>query len=173
MVLAAALIIAAAMVWSTVRVARELASLRDAAARSRVLQLLELLTPGIGAAANDPRALLLWQPIARAVRELFPDESAAIDRAAGAPFPFSRNRLEAAHAKWTAEWLAWEGTHDADYKLKSAAAEDESGAAAGSAVARARIDAIEREKLEKYQRRYEEYIRVAKALQALIDQSAA
>jgi hypothetical protein len=32
---------------------------------------------------------------------------------------------------------------------------------------RARLDAVEREKLETYQRRYEEYVRVAKALQAL------
>jgi hypothetical protein len=34
-------------------------------------------------------------------------------------------------------------------------------------VLRAKVDAIEREKLDAYQRRYEEYVRVAKALQAL------
>jgi len=167
----AAFIVAAAIIWSAVHITREIASARAAAARARVLQLLALLTPGVDAAAADPRALLVWHPIARAVRELFPDESAAVDRAAGSPFPFSRDRLQDAHAKWTAEWLAWERTHDADYKLKAAAAEHESTAAGGSAVSRARIDSIEREKLEKYQRRYEEYIRVAKALQALIDQS--
>jgi len=166
----AAVILAAAIIWSAVHIAREIASARAAAARARALQLLALLTPGVDAAAADPRALLVWHPIARAVRELFPDESAAVDRAAGSPFPFSRDRLQDAHAKWTAEWLGWERTHDADYKLKAAAAEHEA-AAGGSAVSRARIDSIEREKLEKYQRRYEEYIRVAKALQALIDQS--
>ena len=35
-------------------------------------------------------------------------------------------------------------------------------------AARARLDAIEQEKLELYQRRYAEYVRVAKALQALV-----
>jgi hypothetical protein len=34
-------------------------------------------------------------------------------------------------------------------------------------LARARLDAVEREKLELYQRRYEEYVRVSKALQSL------
>jgi hypothetical protein len=33
---------------------------------------------------------------------------------------------------------------------------------------RARLDAVEQEKLEIYQRRYAEYVRVAKALQALV-----
>jgi hypothetical protein len=169
MLLFAALIVAVAMIWSAVQIAREIASARSAAARGRTLQLLELLSRGIAAADTDPRALLVWQPIARAARELFPEESVAIDRAAGSPFPFSRERLQAAHAAWTAEWLAWERTHDAEYKLKAAAAEHEAAAAAGSAVARARVDAVEREKLEKYQRRYEEYVRAAKALQALID----
>jgi hypothetical protein len=34
-------------------------------------------------------------------------------------------------------------------------------------VLRAKLDAVEREKLDSYQRRYEEYVRIAKALQAL------
>jgi hypothetical protein len=171
MAIVASLIVAAAMIWGAVRIAREIAVAREAAVRARVLQIVELLTPGIEAAATDPRALLVWHPIARAVRELFPDESASLDRAVGVSFPFSRDRLQAAHAAWTADWLAWEQTHDAEYKLKAAAAEDESAVTRGNAVSRARVDAIEREKLEKYQRRYEEYIRVAKALQSLIDQS--
>ena len=33
---------------------------------------------------------------------------------------------------------------------------------------RARLDAVEREKLDLYQRRYTDYVRVAKALQALL-----
>ena len=169
MLLLAAVIVAAAMIWSAARIAREIASARSAAERGRAVQLLALFTPGISAADGDPRALLVWQPVARAARELFPDESAALDRAAGSPFPFSRERLQAAHATWTAQWLAWERSHDAEYKMKAAAAEDDARAAGGSPVARARVDAVEREKLDKYQRRYEEYVRVAKALQALID----
>jgi hypothetical protein len=35
-------------------------------------------------------------------------------------------------------------------------------------MARARLDAIEGEKLDLYQRRYADYVRTAKALQALI-----
>jgi len=170
MLLVAALIVAGAMIGSALRIAREIESARAAAARGRSLQLLELFTRGLAAAAADPRALLVWQPIARAARGLFPDETAAIDRAVGSTFPFGRDRLQAAHAAWTADWLAWERAHDADYKLKTAAIEQEAAADRGSAIARARVDAVEREKLEKYQRRYEEYIRVAKALQAFIDE---
>jgi hypothetical protein len=87
----------------------------------------------------------------------------------GSAFPFGAERLQAAHARWTAEWLAWERTHDGDYKRKAAAAEQELALSSGSAAieARARLDDLEREKLELYQRRYEEYVRVSKALQAL------
>jgi hypothetical protein len=76
------------------------------------------------------------------------------------------DEIQAAHAQWTADWLAWERAHDAEYKLKAAAAEADL-AAANTPVARARLEATEREKLELYQRRYQEYVRVAKALQAL------
>jgi hypothetical protein len=34
-------------------------------------------------------------------------------------------------------------------------------------MVRARVDAVEREKLDAYQRRYQEYVQVARALQAL------
>jgi hypothetical protein len=66
--------------------------------------------------------------------------------------------------------LAWERTHEAAYTLKVAEIEHELGE--GSAISapphmRARLDAIEREKLDLYQRRYQEYVRVSKALQAL------
>ena len=40
-------------------------------------------------------------------------------------------------------------------------------AVAEDRLLRARLDAVEREKLDRYQRRYAEYVRVAKALQAL------
>jgi hypothetical protein len=79
--------------------------------------------------------------------------------------------VQAAHARCTADWLAWERSHDAEYKLRAAALEQALAAASESEkpLARARLDAIEREKLERYQQRYEEYIRTAKALQALIE----
>src|SRR5207247_9991278 len=87
----------------------------------------------------------------------------------GGPFPFAPDQVRAAHARWTTEWLAWERAHDATYKDRAAVAEHELTVSAGSVAARARLDAIEREKLDLYQRRYQEYIQVAKALQSLID----
>ena len=166
-VLLAALIVAGVLAWGARAIAREIAAVRDAACRDRMLQLLGIFAPGMSAADADPRALLVWQPLARTARRLFPEELAAIDRAAGAEFPFSAERISAAHARWTTEWLAWERAHDVEYKFKAAAVEAEL-AADGSPLARARLDAIEREKLDSYQRRYEEYIRVAKAIQALL-----
>jgi len=169
-IVVAALIVASAIVWAALKLTRELAAARADSMRGRALQLLQLFVPGISAADADPRAVIVWQPVARVARQLFPDESAALDRAAGAAFPFNVDRLQAAHARWTADWLAWERTHDAEYKLKAAAAEHDLAGAGGSPLARAQVEAVEREKLERYQRRYEEYIRVAKALQSLIDQ---
>jgi hypothetical protein len=61
----------------------------------------------------------------------------------------------------------WEASHDTEYKLKAATAEEELRASPGSPVLRARLDSVEREKLERYQRRYEEYTRVSKALKNL------
>jgi Tfp pilus assembly protein PilV len=139
-------------------------------AKIRQLQLLTLFAPGIAAAADDPRALLVWQPLASTARALFPDEFAAMDRAAGAPFPFSRAQLESAHAKWSADWLGWEQTHDSEYKLKAAAAEEELRHSGGAAVQRSRLESVEREKLDRYQRRYEEYTRVSKGLKNLMAQ---
>jgi hypothetical protein len=154
----------AAVVWAALRIVPALQASRDDAARERTLRLLALFAPGIAAAAQDPKALLTWQPIAAAARRLFAGEFAELDRAAGGRFPFGKDTLEAAHARWTTEWLAWERTHDAECKLKAATAEHE---LAGSPLLRGRLDAIEREKLDLYQRRYEEYVRVAKALQDL------
>ena len=109
---------------------------------------------------------LVWQPIAKLARELLPAEAAAIDRAAGATFPFTAADLQAAHAQWTADWLAWERAHDAEYKLKATIAAAELAASGNADVARGKVDAVENEKLDRYQRRYAEYVRVAKALQS-------
>ena len=56
------------------------------------------------------------------------------------------------------------------YRVQTQAAvvEQEIAALGTSSVLRARLDAVESEKLDLYQRRYQEYVRVAKALQALV-----
>jgi hypothetical protein len=168
---AAALIVAAVLYWAAHHIAAELKLAREEAARSRTLALLQLFAPGVAAGASDPRALLVWHPLAAAARTMYPTEFTALDRAAGATFPFSKEQVQTAHAEWTADWLAWERTHDAEYKLKAAEIEHELGAsplASAPPVARARLDAVEREKLDRYQRRYQVYVRVSKALQALV-----
>ena len=166
--LGAALIVAGSIVWGAVHIVREVRRSRDDGVRVRSLRILAAFAPALGAADTDPRAVLVWQPLARTARQLFPDEFAALDRASGAAFPFSGDAVQAAHARWTADWLAWERAHDADFKLKAAAVEHELIESGGSPIVRARLDVVERAKLDQYQRRYEEYVRVAKALQAVM-----
>ena len=165
--LLSALIVAAAVAWAAVQTATELKRMREQAARGRLLQIFSTFAAASSAAGPDPRALLEWVPLARTARTLFPDEFAQLDRAAGEPFPFGAERIQSAHAAWTANWLEWERSHDADYKLKAAAIEEELERTGASPVLRARLDGIEREKLALYQRKYEEYVRVGKSLKAL------
>jgi len=165
--LVGAIVVAGAIVWAAQRVAAALAASRAEASRAKAAELLATFAPAIAAAASDPRAILTWQPLARTARRLFPDAFALLDGAAGDTFPFSTERIHEAHARWTTEWLAWERAHDAEYKLKAAAVEHELAASGGAPTIRARLDAVEREKLDSYQRRYEEYIRIARALQSL------
>lgn len=148
----------------------ELRAARAEARRGRVLAILQTFGPGLAEAGRDPRALLAWEPLARAARTIAPEEMAALDAASGARFPFSASLLEQAHADWTAEWLSWELAHDAEYKLKTGEVEHELAASGGASFLRAKLEQVEREKLERYQRRYQEYVRVAKALQALTGQ---
>jgi len=166
--LTGALAVAIALIVAASLVARELRAAREQAARGRALDIAALFAPGIAAVTEHPRALLAWQPLAETARKLHPEAFGELDRAAGGTFPFTRAQLEAAHSQWTADWLAWEHAHDNEFKLKAAAAEADVSASGGSPMARARFDAVEREKLDQYQRRYSEYVRVAKALQALI-----
>ena len=170
MILFSALIVACAVAWAGWHVGNQLRASRERSGTTeRVATLLALFAPALAASQQDPRTFLVWQPIAKAARQLFPEEFAALDRASGGRFPFPVERVEAAHARWTADWLAWEFAHDTEYKLKAAAAHQELTEHGGSAVARARLDAIEREKLDLYQRHYAEYVQIAKALQALVD----
>lgn len=167
MIFLAAAIVAGAVAWAALRIAGELRAARDEASRGRAMLLLQVFSPALAAARADPRALLVWQGLARTARQLFPAELATLDRASGATFPFTTDELQAAHSQWTADWLAWEHTHDLEYRLKAAIVEQEIAANPSSPVARAKLDAVDREKLEVYQRRYQEYVRTAKALQAL------
>jgi hypothetical protein len=165
--LISALLIAAAIVWSTRLVVSAIRRPdRGDERASRELALVQLFAPAIADAERDPRVVAIWQPIAQSTRARFAEEFAALDRAFAGGFPFSAAQIEAAHATWTADWLGWERAHDAQYKLRAGEMEHQPGV--DPAVMRARLESIEREKLDLYQRRYEEYVRVAKALQSLI-----
>jgi hypothetical protein len=167
LVLVAAFVALAAFVAAR-SLRREIEQTRAEVKASRVVTIVGFFAPAIVSARTDPSALLTWQPLARLVRQVCPDDFAFLDRAAGSAFPFSNETLQAAHAQWTADWLAWELAHDAEYKLKAAEVEHELAASGGAPFVRAKLDAVEREKLDRYQRRYQEYVQVAKALQALI-----
>ena len=137
-----------------------------------LLQLLAGLAPAVVAARSDPEALVAWAEVARAARGAFPQASARLDAAAGGRFPFSRELVEAAHARWTADWLAWERQHDVEYKERAALVEQALDAApAGEAAAlQLRLAAVNQEKLQTYQERYEHYVRVGKAIGAIGEQ---
>jgi hypothetical protein len=167
LVLLSAAVVAAAIVWAGIAVSRQMVLDRADRTHDRTLQLMALFAPGLAAAARDSRALLVWQPLAATARKMFPRDFASLDQAAGASFPFDAAEIEAAHARWSSEWLGWERAHDAEFKVKAAQAEAEIAAAGASPLGRAKLDAVEREKLELYQKRYAEYVRVSKALQAL------
>ena len=165
MIVLASLIVAAAIAWGALQIVKELQAAREEAARARTAALLALFAPALADTERDPRAFLVWQPIAAIARQLLPAEAAELDRAAGGRFPFTVQQIQSAHGLWTADWLAWERSHDAIYKRKAAVA---SAAGGDAASLRGELDAIEQEKLDLYQRRYAEYVRIAKALQALV-----
>jgi len=162
------LLAGAANLWALLQVVAALRRTHEQMRRARTLQLLTAFAPAIAAAAADPRALLAWQPLAASSRSMFPDEFGVLDRALGGPFPFSQAQIEQAHSRWTADWLAWEQAHDSEYKLRAARAAAALAESGGAALRRAEADAVEREKLERYQARYGEYVKVAKGLQALM-----
>ena len=68
LILLSALIVSAAIAWVGLGIIRELAAARDARARDRVAHLLLFFAPGLAAAAEDSRALLVWQPLAAMAR---------------------------------------------------------------------------------------------------------
>jgi len=134
-------------------------------------QLLKLFGQASAAVQQDPRQLLVWQPLAQTARQIFPETFASLDAASGGSFPFTTDQLQAAHARCSSDWLVWERAHDAEYALKTAAVQDEIARAGGQAspLLKTRLAALEQEKLERYQQRYEEYVKTAKALAALAE----
>lgn len=146
-----------AAIVSSLRAAR-----RDAQIQT-LLSTFGSLAPRVRA---DPRLLLAWRPVAETARGLFPEAFRDIEAAAGDRFPFGRDLIESAHARWTADWLEWERAHDTEYRERSAAIEAELDPSpeASAKAARARLDTLERERLERYQRRYEDYVGVSRAL---------
>lgn len=162
------LLAAAALAYVLWRIGDELRRARHQAA---LQQLIATFAPAAAAGQQDPKQIVIWYPLAQASRKLFPEAFKELDAAAGGAFPFTREQLQAAHSRWTAEWLAWERAHDAEYSVKSAQVQDEIERAQGQAspLLRTRFAAVEQQKLERYQQRYEEYIRTAKALAAFTD----
>ncbi len=166
LILLVALVVLASFIWREVQRRR-----REAAVQA----MLATFGPAQAAVQQDARQLLAWQPLADSSRKLFPEAFAALDAATGQRFPFSKAVIDRVHSKWTADWLAWEKAHDEEYRLKAAAVEQEIGRATGEAVAlaKARLDRVQHEKIERYQQRYEEYILTAKALQGLLQSAPA
>jgi hypothetical protein len=162
------LLVGAALAYALWRIGDEMRQQRREAA---LRHLLATFAPAAATAHLDPKQLVVWHPLAEASRKLFPDAFKELDAAAGGTFPFSREQVKAAHARCTADWLAWERAHDAEYALKSAQVQDEIDRAQGPAspLLRTRLAAIEQQKLERYQQRYEEYIKTAKALAAFAE----
>jgi hypothetical protein len=135
-----------------------------------IRQLLATFAPAAAAVQHDPKQLLAWYPLAQTSRKLFPGAFKELDQAAGGVFPFTKQQLQAAHARCSSEWLAWERAHDAEFSLKTAQVQDEIDRAGhASPLLRTRLAAIEQEKLERYQQRYEEYIKTAKAIAAFAE----
>jgi hypothetical protein len=129
--------------------------------------LLATFAPAVAEAQENPGQLVAWYPLAQASRKIFPDAFKELDLASGGTFPFTREQLQAAHARCSSEWLAWERAHDAEFALKIAQVQDEiNRAPEPTPLLRTRLAALEQQKLERYQQRYEEYIKTAKALAA-------
>ena len=162
------LVVGAALAYLLWRIADQIQRQRREAA---LQQLLATFAPAAAAAHQDPKQLLVWHPLAQTSRKLFPDAFVALDAAAGGAFPFSKEQLKSAHSRCTADWLAWERAHDAEYAVKTAQVQDEIDRAQGPAspLLRTRLAALEQQKLERYQQRYEEYIKTAKALAAFAE----
>ena len=145
--------------------------LRRARRERILLQLLATFGPAIAVGSKDPAMFVAWSRLAKTARVLFPESFASLDTSVVGRFPYSQEAIEGAHARWTADWLAWERQHDIEYKDKEATIEVALEVASESEkrTLRSRLTAVSEEKLQTYQARYEEYIRIGKAITALED----
>ena len=168
-----ALAAVAAAVWLGAALVTK--ALRSRQREARILGLLATFGPAAERAKADPRALLAWYPVAGAARRALPEAFAALEQDGRPRFPFGPADLEAAHARWSTEWLDWERRQDADHRTRREAVEAELAQAgdAASPPLRARLEALEQQKLEQYQHRYEEYVRVSRALKQLSESEPA
>src|SRR5688572_12378834 len=125
--------------------------LRRSRQHATIQRLLATFAPAAAAAQQDLRQLLVWYPLAQTSRKLYPDAFKLLDEAAGGSFPFTKNQLQAAHARCSSEWLAWERAHDAEYALKIAEVQDaiDRGQGQASTLLRTRLAAVEQQKLER------------------------
>ncbi len=71
-----------------------------------VQRLIATFAPAAAAVQRDPKQLLVWYPIARTSRKLFPDAFKALDEASGGAFPFTKEQIQAAHARCSSDWEA-------------------------------------------------------------------
>lgn len=135
----------------------------------RQVELLSLFGQAIVRAETEPRELVAWARLAAVGRTMFPEVFRMLDAAGGHAFPFSNAYIDGVHARWSAKWLAWEREHDTEYKRRVGEIEAAlDGAAPDRAHGlRARIAELEQEKLQRYQERYEEYVRIGKAITGL------
>ena len=162
-----ALVVVAAAVWYAAILVST--ALRRRQQDKQMLELLAIFGPACERAHADPRALLAWYPVAAAARRAFPVAFAILENDGEARFPFGAADLEAAHARWSTDWLDWERRQDAEHRVRREAVEAELEHATEETAPplRTRLEALEREKLEQYQRRYEEYVRVSRVLKNL------
>ena len=140
---------------------------RDRARQHRERLMATLLASTAPAVARaDPRELLAWKRFAKTARRLFPEAVAAIEKESGERFPLAPDIVESAHARWTADWLAWELRHDAEFtqRTRTLQAELDASGEVKSPAGRARLAALDDEKLQTYQQRYEEYVRIGNGL---------
>lgn len=149
-------------------------SIRKHQRQEILMQLFRMFSVPITQAQADPKVLARWSELSVQMRGLFPDIFRKVEASSGVPFPFSFELIESAHAKWTSDWLAWERKHDLEYKERIRAVESELNKVSESisdetSALRSRLNAIELEKLGRYQERYEEYVRVGKTIAELKD----
>ena len=139
--------------------------------REQVAALL-LTSVGPAVARADGRELLGWRSVATALREVLPD--AVRDHRAGhgsSPFRFRGRSSTTPTPAGRPTGSRGNGRHDIRFRQRASALEAElrGSGRVDTASGQARLAALDDEKLQDYQCRYEEYVRVGKALAALAE----